>query len=319
MTPRASLISAVLLATALAPSPAARADDAAYDRKEDVVYGRKYGSALTMDVFTPKSKANGTGVIFMASGGFFSSHEMIQPNFLAPFLDRGYTVFAVVHGSQPRYQVNEIVEDVNRAVRYIRAHASEFGVAPDRLGVFGASAGGHLSLMLGVAGRPGNPEAADPVDRESSRVAAVACFFPPTDLLNFGAAGKEMIRPMQHQPPFRAAFDYHELDEATRMWAPITDEARLREITRSMSPITHVTADDPPVLLIHGDADALVPVQQSETFAAKLKETGVANKLIVRPGADHGWPGLDKDLLLFADWFDEHLKAGPAATPTRQP
>ncbi|WP_165244043.1 alpha/beta hydrolase [Paludisphaera soli] len=314
MTRGAKILSAALAAALLSLAPSF-GDEPTYDRKEDVVYGRKYGTALTMDVFKPKAGAKGVGVIFMASGGFFSSHEMIQPVFLKPFLDRGYTVFAVVHGSQPRFQVDEIVADVNRAVRYIRAHASEFGVDPERLGVFGASAGGHLSLMLGLAGSPGDPDAADPIDRESSRVAAVACFFPPTDFLNFGAAGKSMIRPMDHQAPFRASFDYRERDEASNLWVPITDEAKLREKARAISPITHVSPDDPPVLMIHGDADDLVPLQQSESIAAKLKEAGVANELIVRPGAGHGWPTLFEDLPLFADWFDEHLKAGAASDP----
>ncbi|MDG3005799.1 prolyl oligopeptidase family serine peptidase [Paludisphaera mucosa] len=311
-TTRASILLATL-AAALLPSVRARGDEPSYDRKGDVVYGRKYGVALTMDVITPRTGAKGVGVLFMASGGFHSSHDMIQPVFFKPFVDRGYTVFAVVHGSQPRFQVDEIVGDVNRAVRFIRHHAADYHVDPDRLGVYGASAGGHLSLMLGVAGKPGDPEAKDPVDRESSRVQAVACFFPPTDFLHFGGPEKAMVKPTDHQPPFRAAFDYHELDKATMLWVPIADEAKLREKARSISPIDFVTPDDPATLIIHGDADALVPIQQSETFAAKLKEAGVEGKLIVRPGAQHGWPGLDKDLLLFADWFDAHLK--PAATP----
>ena len=73
----------------------------AFNRKEDVIYGRKYGTALTMDVFTPTKNAKGVGVIFVVSGGFFSAHEAINPGFIQPLIDRGYTVFAVVHGSQP--------------------------------------------------------------------------------------------------------------------------------------------------------------------------------------------------------------------------
>ena len=175
-----------LLAAVSLTAVAAAADDVPYDRKEDVIYGRKFGTALTMDVFTPREDAKGIGVVLVVSGGFFSSHESIQPAFIRPLTGRGYTVFAVVHGSQPRYTVPEIVEDMNRAVRFIRHHAKDYGIDPGRIGVSGASAGGHLSLMLGTAGDPGNPEAKDPVDRESSRVQAVACFFPPTDFLNYG-------------------------------------------------------------------------------------------------------------------------------------
>src|SRR6185312_14218578 len=129
--------------------------------------------------------------------------------------------FAVVHGSQPRFTVPEIVQDMNRAVRFIRHHAKDYKIDPDRIGVTGASAGGHLSLMLGTAGETGNPKAADVVDRESSRVRAVACFFPPTDFLNFGVAGREMLHAKDHQRPFRPAFDYQELDKESNTWKPV--------------------------------------------------------------------------------------------------
>ena len=164
----------------------ALADDLPFTRTEDVVYGRKYGTALTMDVFRPKKDANGAGVVVVVSGGFFSSHEAINPAFVLPFVNRGYTVFTVVHGSQPAFTVTEIVADMNRAIRYIRFHAKDYAIDASRLGICGASAGGHLSLMIGLAGEQGKADAKDPTDRESSRVQAVACFFPPTDLLNFG-------------------------------------------------------------------------------------------------------------------------------------
>jgi acetyl esterase/lipase len=295
------------------------ASDLSCDRKEDVIYGRKYGTALTLDVFTPRKDAKGIGVVFVVSGGFFSSHEAINSSFIQPFTDGGFTVFAVVHGSQPRFTVPEIVQDMNRAVRFIRHHAPEYGIDPDRLGVYGGSAGGHLSLMLGTAGDKGDPNAKDPVDRESSRVQAVACFFPPTDLLNFGKPGNEMIHAADHKPPFRAAFDYRELDKESMLWVPIKDDQRLREMTRQISPIAFVSPDDPPTLIIHGDQDTLVPLQQSERISDKFKKTGVESKLVVRKGAGHGWTGLDKDLSLFVDWFDDHLKKDRAVVRKQIP
>ena len=290
------------------PLHPAFAADPAFTRQEDVIYGRKFGTALTMDVFRPSTNANGAGIVLVVSGGFFSSHEAINATFIKPLTDRGYTVFAVVHGSQPRFTVTEIVSDMNRAVRFIRHHAKDYAIDPNRIGVMGASAGGHLSLMLGTRGDKGDPNAKDLVDRESSRVQAVACFFPPTDFLNFGTAGKEMIHATDHGKPFRPAFDYREIDPETNLWVTVTDEKRLREIARENSPITHVSPDDPPTLIHHGDRDTLVPLQQSEVFVAKLKEAGVPNKLVVKEGAGHGWLGIPKDIEAFADWFDEHLK-----------
>ena len=109
MTRHQSPIPLILAAILIALPPITSAEDAAFNRKEDVIYGRKYGTALTMDVFTPKANAKGVGIVFVVSGGFFSSHEAINPSFVRPLIDRGFTVFAVVHGSQPRFTVPEIV------------------------------------------------------------------------------------------------------------------------------------------------------------------------------------------------------------------
>jgi acetyl esterase/lipase len=289
-------------------STPAWAADPSFDRQQDVIYGRKFGTALTLDVFTPKKDAKGVGVIIVVSGGFVSSHESISPGFVKPLTDRGYTVFTVVHGSQPRFTIPEIVQDMNRAVRFIRYHASDYGIDPNRIGITGASAGGHLSLMLGTAGDKGDPNAKDPVDRVSSRVQAVACFFPPTDFLNYGKDGEAKIHATDHAPPYRAAFDYRELDKESRLWVPITDPSRLAEIARQISPVSHVSPDDPPTFIIHGDQDRLVPLQQSELIVEKLKKAGVETNLVVKKGAGHGWLGLDKDENQLIDWFDKYLK-----------
>jgi len=161
-------------------------DHAPFTRTEDVIYGHKGGVALTLDLFQPE-KPNGIGIIFVVSGGWFSSREAIYPAAYQPLLDRGYTVFAVVHGSQPKYTIPEIMQDMHRAVRFIRYNAARYGINPDKLGVIGGSAGGHLSLILGTgAGAGTNSNAKDPVDRVSSAVQCVVAFFPPTDFLNYG-------------------------------------------------------------------------------------------------------------------------------------
>ena len=281
-------------------------DGPSYDRDVDVVYGRKHGTALTMDVFTPKQGRNGAAVLFVVSGGWFSSHESISPPFYEELLKRGYTVFAVVHGSQPKFTIPEIIPDIDRAVRFIRHHAADYGIDPERIGISGASAGGHLSLMQGTAGTPGKADATDPVERASSRVQAVACFFPPTDFLNYGKPKSDAIG-RGTLDAFAAPFDFQEFDKQKRVFVPIEDEDRRKEIGREISPINHVSADDPPTLILHGDADHLVPLQQAESFLESLKGTGVETKLVVKPGASHGWPNLLADMAIIADWFDAHL------------
>jgi acetyl esterase/lipase len=277
----------------------------AFTRIEDVIYGRKFGTALTLDVFQP-AKPNGAGIVFMVSGGWFSSHEAINPNFYRPFLDRGYTVFAVVHGSQPKFVVTEIVEDIHRAIRFIRHNAAKYGVNPDQLGITGASAGGHLSLMMAVKGGKGKADAKDPIDRGSSEIQCVACFFPPTDFLNYGQPGEDAVG-VGTLKDFKSGF-------GSRSDTP---EGR-QELGREISPIYYIGSNTPPILIIHGDADKLVPIYQAEQFVKRCEANGVRAKLVVREGKTHGWAGIEKDLLPFADWFDEHLRGMKPAPSTGQ-
>jgi acetyl esterase/lipase len=289
------LLFATLLGLALLSGLSIPAQETArYVRTEDVIYGRKFGTALTLDVFEPQKK-NGAAIFFMVSGGFFSDHKNINPLYYQSFLDRGYTVFAVVHGSQPRFIIPEIEEDIHRAIRFVRHNASRWGVDTNKFGITGASAGGHLSLTIGTQGKPGKADAEDTVDRESSTVQAVACFFPPTDFLNWSKPDEDWMdfeRTRQFEPAFGPKSK--------------TRENR-QELGREISPIYFVTSNMPPTLVFHGDADKLVPIYQSQMFEKKCKEAGAPFKLIIKPGADHGWVGMDKDMAAFADWFDEKL------------
>jgi acetyl esterase/lipase len=252
------------------------------DITPDVVYGHKHGMALTFDVFKPKEKANGVGILFIVSGGWYSGWRPPEQSvsWFKPMLDKGFTVFAVRHGSSPKYAIPEIIEDVRRSVRFICLRARKFGVDPDRLGVTGASAGGHLSLMLGTASDKGSPDSKDEVLRTSNRVAAVVAYFPPTD-----------IRPWVNKVPGFPALSFEE------------------EKAAACSPILHVSKDDPPTLLIHGDKDELVTLDHSENILAKLKEHKVASKLLVIEGAAHGFRGEDGRRASRAqvEWFEKHL------------
>src|SRR5262249_36519193 len=165
---------AALLFVASQAAPAGRPE---VDRKEDVIYGRKFGLAMTMDVYVPKAKQNGAGVIYAVSGGWFSNKQPVAPPVYDVFLSRGYVVFAVTHGSQPRFTIPEVLDDMHRAVRFIRYHAKDYHIDPNRIGITGGSAGGHLSCMQATSGKDGDPKAKDPVDRASSRVQAAACFY----------------------------------------------------------------------------------------------------------------------------------------------
>ncbi|MEW6302905.1 MAG: alpha/beta hydrolase [Verrucomicrobiota bacterium] len=287
------LLYACLLPVCGAPPPAKLPSDVT--RTEDIIYGRKFGTALTMDIFQP-AKPNGYGIVFAVSGGWFSAKEAMRIDLIAPMAERGYTVFAVVHGSQPKFTIPEVVQDMNRAVRFIRHHAAKYGIKPDKLGVYGGSAGGHLSLTLGTSGGPGNEKARDPIDRESSAIQCVASWFPPTDFLNYGTPGEDAVG-VGILKNFKAAF------------GPESYTAEKRQAYgKTISPLNFVTERTAPTLIIHGDADKLVPIQQAEIFIKAAQAKGVPAKLITRAGMAHGWPDAAKDVQIFADWFDEHLK-----------
>jgi acetyl esterase/lipase len=299
------------------------ADAPNFKRTEDVIYGRSYGTALTMDVFQPKQNSNHRGLILMVSGGWVSAKESIGgllfQAFLSPCLDRGYTVFCVVHGAQPKYSIPEIVPMINRSVRYIRFHAKDYGVDPDHLGIFGGSAGGHLSLMQGVAPMPPDEKSGDPIERVSSKVQAVVAFFPPTDFLNYGAPGVKAFG--TGTLDFVAgAFDFKQLDPQTHRLERMMDPVKRTEIAKQFSPIYSVTPDDPPTLILQGDKDPLVPLQQAQTFLAKMDAAKVPNKLIVKPGAGHGWLHAENDMVAACDWFDRYLlDKKPTTAATTEP
>ncbi len=209
----------------------------------DVVYGHKFGMALTFDVFQPADNANGAGVLFMVSGGWFSQWappETMQA-FTKPLTDKGFTVFTVRHGSSPKYSIPEIVKDVRRSVRFIRHNSERFHVDPNRLGVYGMSAGGHLSLMLGTASDEGDSASKDPVLQASDRVSAVVAFVPPTDLRIAVWEAPECLPAYKNFPALELS-----LDEAEKY-----------------SPLVHVSPDDPPTLVIAGVKDTLVPIKYS--------------------------------------------------------
>ena len=279
------IFASVIFSTIVYLTPAARADEKVAI-EADVVYGHKDGLAMTFDVIKPKEHANRAGVLFMVSGGWFSAWYPPENNatMFRPLLDKGFTMFIVRHGSSPKYVIPEIVEDVRRSVRFIRKNAARFDVDPERLGVTGGSAGGHLSLMLGTTGDDGDPQAKDELLRTSDRVATVVAYFPPTDV----------------RPWVSPESSYNKNYPALRFDASKAD---------AYSPLLAVSPNDPPTLLIHGDQDTLVPLEHSRKILAEYQKNHVACDLLVIKGAGHGFQGEDEKRAVAARdaWFEEHL------------
>ncbi|MEM7368361.1 MAG: alpha/beta hydrolase [Bacteroidota bacterium] len=292
----------LLLPLLLIPiSTLAQVDMPASKIERNVVYGMYSGLALLMDVYYPESP-NGLGIIHVSGSGFTrplsldakpinqSSHVKLEG---AALVEAGYTLFSVNHRAIPRFRYPAAVEDVQRAVRYIRHHADRFGIDPHHIGAIGGSSGGHLVSMLGVMDGKGDFSDGSPINRKSAKVQAVIARATPTNFLE-GMDG--------------SAFLGVRVKESSNKR---TEEYRM---AKAASPITHVSPDDPPFLLMHGDKDEIVPYAQSESFAQKLTASHVPVELLTIKGAGHGPafkgaidpPDLDKARVA---WMDKHLKS----------
>lgn len=268
--------------------------------EQNVIYGMYSGLALLMDIHHP-DEPNGIGVVHASGSGWAaplsldatplkeSAHVGLEAS---PLVDAGYTIFTVNHRATPRFKYPAAVEDMQRAVRFVRYHAGDYDIDPERIGAIGGSSAGHLVCMLGTLDGRGDPNDESPINQLSADVQCVVARAAPTSFL-------EGFPP----PPF---LDIR-LNPDTHPGAP---EYR---IAKEASPLSHVSADCPPFLLMHGEEDDLVPIAQSEKLAEALEEAGVAVELVRIPGAAHGpdFPGakIPPDIGGRASaWFDKHLR-----------
>lgn len=267
--------------------------------QSNVVYGMYSGAALLMDVHKP-ANPNGYGVLFISGSGWttplaYSSWQLKENaqslQYAKPLVDAGFTVFTINHRSLPRFKYPAAIEDAQRAVRFIRHHAKRFGIRPDKIGASGGSSGGHLVSILGTTDGKGNPNDPDPVERESAKVQAVVARAAPTNLI---AASNNPFTGI-YIPPGQA-------DKASLEYKTLHDA----------SPISYISADDPPFLLMHGTADTTVLPSQSVDFEKALKAAGLTTKLILVEGGGHGpsFPGAKNPpdyMGEMVSWLRQHL------------
>ncbi len=197
------------------------------------------------------------------------------------------------------------IEDCKAALRFLRAHAAEYGIDPKRIGVWGSSAGGHLVALLGTTGNIRDFDVGENLD-QSSAVQCVVDWFGPSDFLNWGNGDNK-----------KAGDPKSSL--AKLVGGPI---ATHQEAARRASPVYFVQKESAPFLIMHGDADPLVPLQQSQELNAALQKAGVESTLVVVPGAGHGGPGFNtpENSLLIHSFFKKHLlDVGAPASPSPKP
>jgi len=276
--------------------------------ERNVVYGMYSGVALLLDVHYPE-QPNGHAIICVPGSGWtaplaYDAQPLKESNELEGFaktlLASGYTLFFVNHRATPRFVYPAAVEDVQRAVRFVRANATRFRIAPTQIGGFGASSGGYLVSMMGVLDGKGDPDDHDPVNRVSAKLQSVVALYTEADLKRMQGNMAVVL--------FVGVITNPTLAESAQR----TEYSRLAE----GSPITYFTPDDSPFLLIHGDADEVVPFAEGQFMEAALKKAGIPTKLIRVSGGRHGRNfGLaetDARLPTYfaeaAQWFDTYLR-----------
>jgi dipeptidyl aminopeptidase/acylaminoacyl peptidase len=277
---------------------ASHADDGLpYKQQKDVVYAEAHGTGLLMDIFTPTGKPNGLGIVDIASGSWYSDRSKIRDHTLAQvytiFCSRGYAVFAVRPGSKTRYTAVEMDRNVKSAIRYVKAHSGEFKIDAARLGLTGGSAGGHLATLAALTPEPAKAKATNPTDREDTSVRAVGVFFPPTDFLDWD--GNKTIRLEVLGPLLFVG------------GAQGRTEDEIKEAAKAVSPLHRIEKPTIPFLLIHGDADKVVPLSQSRKLVEAITKAGGSAELIVKPGGGHPWSTIPQEVKVMADWFDKQL------------
>jgi len=266
--------------------------------EKDITYGKGGTEDLKLDLARPEH-ADGLlpGIVYIHGGGWSGGNRTAYENDIQEAAKRGYVAVTIEYRlTQPdksgkaKYPFPAQIEDCKCAVRWLRANAEKYHVDPNRIGATGGSAGGHLSLLVGVTGSEkkfdgmgGNPDA-------SSKVQCVVNYFGPTDLPRMYGYEKRvdgLLNTLVGGTPQQRADQYKEA-----------------------SPVTYVTKDICPILSIHGTADKLVPVDQAVEFDAAMKKTGATSELMILEGQGHGFmgPAARKARDATFAFFDKHLK-----------
>lgn len=266
--------------------------------EKDIVYGTGGGKDLKLNLARPE-RADGLlpAIIYIHGGGWRYGDRKDYQGAIEEAARHGYVAATITYrlsdpdsSGKPTNPFPAQIEDVKCAVRWLRANAEKYRVDPNRIGATGGSAGGHLSLLVGVTGASTEFEGNGGHAGIPSRVQAVVNYFGPTDL------------PRLHATSPRAAGLLDNLMDGS--------PEKMAALYKAGSPITYVSKDDPPMLTIHGTADPIVPVEQATEFDAAMKKAGASHTLMLLDGEKHGFTQKGNQTAREATFkfFDEHLK-----------
>ena len=259
------------------------------DFKQDIEYGEGGGDKLKLDLATPRNlSAKAPAIVAIHGGGWAAGDKRDFDDAIKQFAKAGYVSISINYRHAPKHVFPAQVEDSKCAVRWLRAHADEMHVNPERIGSFGASAGGHLAMIVGVMDSADGLEGSGGWSDQSSKVQAVVSIFGPTNLSSeFPDESRNIV----------AGFIGGKRDEKPEQF-------------KQASPITYVDSSDAPMLLFQGTKDPLVPHDQAFQMADALTEAGVPGRVELFLGQGHGWGGklLEHTTRETIAFFDEHLK-----------
>ena len=267
------------------------------DIKRDIVYCTANGVALKMDMFSPRGKGDGPfpAAVYIHGGGWTGGDKAGGEGIsdAIELAGRGYIVSSVNYRLAPQYKFPAQIEDVKCAVRHLRAKAAVYHLDGNRIGVWGTSAGGHLAALLGTTNLRDGFEGSGGYPEQSSRVQAVVDMFGPADLkLEFALANQRIVQ---------------QVFGATSSDDPIIVRA---------SPVSHVSSDAPPFLILHGEQDRLVPPAQSRELYERLTAAGATATIVMVVNAGHSFvpmggpisPTRQEISRMVGDFFDKTLR-----------
>ena len=291
-----------LAATATARAQAAPLP-AGVKAHRDLTYTKAGHERHKLDLFVPEKGAGPFPLlVWIHGGGWAAGSKDGCPPLRGGYIERGYAVASINYRLSGHAIFPAQIEDCKAALRWLRAHAKEYNLDPDHIGVWGSSAGGHLVALLGTSGDAKEFDVGEHLD-QSSRVQAVSDYYGPTDFVQMDAHAVKGTRLIHDSP---------QSPESRVIGGPIQEKANYDKVQRA-NPIAYVSKDDPAFLIVHGNEDAAVPHHQSELLHAALVKAGVASRFITVEGGGHGqgFPGSELNPIV-AEFFDRHLKGNTA-------
>ncbi|MBS1992506.1 MAG: alpha/beta hydrolase [Cyanobacteria bacterium SZAS LIN-2] len=255
--------------------------------------------AQALDLYLPTKTKSPTPLIVFVHGGAWlqGSKEEAQHDLGAFFGRQGFAFASINYRLSQEAVFPAQIEDCKAAIRFLRAHAAEYNINPDKIGVWGVSAGGHLVALLGTSGGAKELEGNLGNNGVDSKVQAVADWCGPSDFVSVAS-----------QAGSRTKIDFESKDgPVAKLLGGLQTEKH--DLAVAASPVTYIDKDDPPFLIVHGDIDDLVPYAQSQELEEKLNQAGVPNKLITISGGGHAFTS-EEQLNHVVDFFKETLIKG---------